>query len=102
MVTEIRRYTNQLALTTFHRIDLDGASKLGTAIKYMDRLVREAIEIRLHPDNFNIDDGSNLSYAWRPIIRILETSNRAPMANTGQGQVENQPRPQAHRRGLYK
>jgi hypothetical protein len=24
------------------------------------------------------------------------------MANTGQGQVENQPRPQAHRRGLYK
>jgi hypothetical protein len=54
----------------------------------MDRLVREAIEIRLHPDNFNRDDGFNLTYAWRPIIRILQTSNSAPMANPGQAQVE--------------
>jgi hypothetical protein len=75
---------------------------VGTATRYMDRLVREAIEIRLHPDNFNRDDGFNLSYAWRPIIKILQTSNSAPMANPGQAQVENQPRPQGHRRGLYK
>jgi hypothetical protein len=46
------------SLTTYHRIDFDGASKLGTATRYMDRLVREAIEIRLHPDKFNRDDGS--------------------------------------------
>jgi hypothetical protein len=51
------------SLTTYHRIDFDGASKLGTATRYMDRLVREAIEIRLHPDNFSRDDGFNLSYA---------------------------------------
>jgi hypothetical protein len=68
----------------------------------MDRLVREAIEIRLHPDNFNRDDGFNLSHAWRPIIKMLQLPNGAPMANQGQAQVENQPRPPGHRRGLYK
>jgi hypothetical protein len=90
------------SLTTYHRIDFDGASKLGTATRYLDRVVREAIEIRLHTDNFNRDDGFNLSYAWRPIIKILQPSNSAPMANQGQAQVENQPRPPGHRRGLYK
>jgi hypothetical protein len=90
------------SLTTYHRIHFDGASKLGTVTRYMDRLVGEAIEIRLHPDNFNRDDGFNLSYAWRPIIKILQPSNSAPMANQGQAQVENQTRPPGHRRGLYK
>jgi hypothetical protein len=78
------------------------ASKLGTATRYMDCLVREAIEIRLHPDNFNRDDGFKLSYAWHPIIKILQSYNSAPMANQGQAQVENQPCPPAHRWGLYK
>jgi hypothetical protein len=43
----------EYSLTTYHRIDFDGASKLGTATRYMDRLLMEAIEIRLHQDNFN-------------------------------------------------
>jgi hypothetical protein len=39
-------------IDTAHRIDLD---KLGTATRYMNRLVKEAIEIRLHPDEvFNL------------------------------------------------
>jgi hypothetical protein len=88
--------------TTYHRIDFDGASKLGTATRYMGRLVREAIEIRLHPDNFNRDDGFNLSHAWRLIIKMLQLPNSAPMANQEQAQVENQLRPPGHRRGLYK
>jgi hypothetical protein len=90
------------SLTTYHRINFDSASKLGTATRYMDHPVREAIKIRLQPDNFNRDDGFNLSYAWDPIIKILQPSNSAPMANPGQAQVENQPRPPGHRRGLYK
>jgi hypothetical protein len=68
----------------------------------MDRLVREAFEIRLHTENFNRDDGFNLSYAWRPILKILQTSNSSPMANPGQAQVDNELRPQDHRRDLYK
>jgi hypothetical protein len=90
------------SLTTYHRIDFDGASKLGMATRYMDCLVREAIKIRLHPDNFNRDYGYNLSYTWHPIIKMLQLSNSAPMANQGQAQVENQPRPPGHRRGRYK
>jgi predicted GIY-YIG superfamily endonuclease len=90
------------SLTIYHSMDFDGASKLRTATRYMDRVVSEAIEIRLHPDNFNRDDGFNLSYAWRPIIKILQQSNSAPMANQGQAQVQKQPRPPGHRRGLYK
>jgi hypothetical protein len=89
------------SLTTYHRIDFDGTSKLRTATRYMDRLVREA-EIRLHPDNFNRDDGFNLSYTWRPIIKMLQLPRSAPMAKQGQAQVEDQPRPPVHGRGLYK
>jgi len=68
----------------------------------MDRLGREAIEIRMHPDNFNRNDGFNLSYAWRTIIRILQTAKSTTMAIPRQAQVENQHRPQGHRRGLCK
>jgi hypothetical protein len=89
------------SLTTYHHIDFDGASKLGTATRYMDHLVREAIEIRLRPDNFNRYVGFNLSHAWHPIIKMLQLPNSAPMANQGQTQVENQPRPPGHRRSLY-
>jgi hypothetical protein len=59
----------------------------------MVRIEREAIEIRLHPENFNRDDGFNLSYSWRHILKTFQTSNRATMANTGQVQLGKQPRP---------
>jgi hypothetical protein len=90
------------SLTTYHRIDFDGVSKLRTATRYMDRLVREVIEIRLHHNNFNKDDGFNLSRTWCPIIIMLQLSRSAPMAKQGQAQVEDQPRPPVHGRGLYK
>jgi len=38
-------------ITTSHCINFDDTTKLGMATKYMDRLVKEAIEIQLHPDN---------------------------------------------------
>jgi hypothetical protein len=85
------------SITTYHHINFDGTSKLGTATRYMDCLVREAIEIWLHPDNFNRDYGFNLSHAWHPIIKMLHLPRSAPMAKQGQVQVEYQPHPQAHR-----
>jgi hypothetical protein len=50
----------------------------------MDRLVKEAIEIRLHPDNCNRADGLNLSHTWRPVIKMFQRPRDAPLAKHGQ------------------
>jgi hypothetical protein len=89
------------SITTSYHINFDGTTKLGMATKYMDHLVKEAIEIWLHPDNFNRDDGFNLSHTSCPIINMLQLPRSAPMAKQRQAQVENQSCPPAHRQGLY-
>jgi hypothetical protein len=38
----------------------------------MDRVIRESIEIELHPNNMNREDGFSLSQAWKPLIRDLK------------------------------
>jgi hypothetical protein len=88
-------------IKTSHSLDFDGTSKLGTATRYKDRLVKEAIEIQLHPDNFNRDDGFNLSHTWRPVMKMLQRPKNAPMAKQGQVQAEKQPRPPAQRQSIY-
>jgi hypothetical protein len=45
---------------------------LDKASGYIDRLVKEAIEIRLHDNNFSRDDGFIMSRAWYP------ATNRCP------------------------
>jgi hypothetical protein len=40
----------------------------------MDRLVKEATEIKLHPDNINREEGFKLSKAWNPSSSILRHS----------------------------
>jgi hypothetical protein len=44
----------------------------------MDRIVREAIEIELHPYNINGEDGFCLSKSWRPLIGSLKFSGHDP------------------------
>jgi hypothetical protein len=39
---------------------------LDRASGYMDRLVKEAIQIRLNQNYFNRDNGFTLSRAWNP------------------------------------
>jgi hypothetical protein len=41
----------------------------------MDRLVKEAIEIKLRPDNNNREEGFKLGNAWNPSTSLLRQSN---------------------------
>jgi hypothetical protein len=57
-----------------HRIQFHNSSILATKTGYMDRIVREAIEIELYPYNTNREGGFCLSKSWKPIIGSLKLS----------------------------
>jgi hypothetical protein len=66
-----------------HNIDFNNITILEKVTRYMDHLVKEAIEIRLHPNNFNSDGGFNLSRAWQPVTNMLKQSWK-PISKQGQ------------------
>jgi hypothetical protein len=45
----------------------------------MDRIVREATEIELHPYNINREGGFCLSKSWKPLIGSLKLSGHDPL-----------------------
>jgi hypothetical protein len=49
------------SITDGHQIDFNNVPVLDRASRYVDRLVKEAIQIRLNQNNFNRDNGFTLS-----------------------------------------
>jgi hypothetical protein len=56
---------------TRHSIDFSSTVMLDKAPVCIDNLIKEAVEIRLHPRNFNMDRGLNLSRSLYPVTNMI-------------------------------
>jgi hypothetical protein len=51
---------------------INDTSILAKKFRCMDRISREVIEIKPHPNSMNREDGFSLSKSWKPLIHALK------------------------------
>jgi hypothetical protein len=53
-----------------HKIWFQNTKILSKTWGYMKRLIMEAIQVEIHPNNLNREDGLRLSTTWKPILKL--------------------------------
>jgi hypothetical protein len=63
---------------TLYIFNKHSSSIFAIKTRHMDHIVRDAIEVELHPYNINREGGFCLSKSWKPLIGSLKLSGHDP------------------------